>query len=54
MGEWGGLRLKRRLRCGLSSRLLEWHPRTSPRAQCGMNQNLMSRLARAAHVLIDQ
>lgn len=31
MGEWGGLRLKGRLRCGLGSRLLEWHPRTSAR-----------------------
>jgi hypothetical protein len=28
----GGLRLKRRLRCGLDSRLLEWHPWTSLRA----------------------
>ena len=31
MDEPGGLRLKRRLRCGLGGRLLEWHPRTASR-----------------------
>ena len=29
MDEPGGLRLKRRLRCGHGGRLLEWHFRTS-------------------------
>lgn len=33
MDEQGGLRLKRRLRCGLGGRLLEWHPRTSSREE---------------------
>lgn len=33
MDEWGGLRLKRRLRCGLSGRLLEWHFWTSLREE---------------------
>ena len=33
MDEPGGLRLKRRLRCGLGGRLLEWHPRTSSREE---------------------
>jgi hypothetical protein len=33
MDEAGSLRLKRRLRCGLDSRLLEWHPQTSLRAE---------------------
>ena len=33
MDELDGLRLKGRLRCGLSSRLLEWHPRTSSREE---------------------
>jgi len=33
MDEPGGLRLKRRLRCGPGSRLLEWHPRTSSREE---------------------
>jgi len=31
MDELGGLRLKRRLRCGPGGRLLEWHPRTASR-----------------------
>ena len=31
--EPGGLRLKRRLRCGLGGRLLEWHSWTSSREE---------------------
>ena len=33
MDEPGGLRLKRRLRCGLRGRLLEWHPWTLSREE---------------------
>ena len=66
MDEPGGLRLKRRLRCGLGGRLLEWQAWTSlreerekrdARAKDGMSWNLMSRssrLSRAAHIPIDQ
>jgi hypothetical protein len=57
MDEPGSLRLKWRLRCGLSGRLLEWHPyreQSVTRAQCGMSQNLIFRLAPAAHIPIDQ
>ncbi len=33
MDEPGGLRLKRRLRCGLGGRLLEWHSWTASREE---------------------
>lgn len=33
MDEPGSLRLKRRLRCGLGGRLLEWHSWTSSREE---------------------
>jgi len=65
MDEPGDLCLKRRLRCGLGGRLLEWHPRTSSleewekRDASKMQDESESHvppscLSRAAHIPIDQ
>jgi hypothetical protein len=62
MDEPGGLRLKRRLRCGRGGRLLEWDPRTSSREErdaCEMQDESESHvsptcLSCAARIPIDQ